>query len=407
MRRAALLSTLVAAACDATAPPPEVVFELPPEAAWATRAEPPPAAVGDLVLVTNNFDDTVSYVDLGLDPPAEIARVPVGLNPIEREGPHHIAFSADGRTAWLGLSNFVPGSGSGPHGAHGAGTADGYAVELDVATARALSIVRVDRNPGDIRLTPDQRFVLLTHFDLLRITEAEPGAPASAFDSRLAVVDREARARAAMVPVCPAAHGIAIAPTSVRAFVACWDDALADVDLAAAVAGEPAVTRVDVLSLPGTIASPECQPYALTQAPSGDTVWVGCFVSGELRAYDTSARVMDPARVVDLGSAALFGAYLDAHTLVVPSQGPDRLHWLDADTADVVHTLDVAPADCHLPHVVMPTPDGARLLLVCEGDRATPGTLLVIDAATRATSHVVTLGLFPDDLALRPARPAR
>jgi len=388
------------AACDATAPAPEVVFELPPDAAWTTRSEPPPPALGELVLVTNNFEDTVSYVDLGRDPPLEIGRVPVGFNPVEREGPHHLSLAPDGDTVWVGISNYVPGSGNGPHGAHGAGTADGYALELAVADGALLGSVRVDRNPGDIRVTPDGRFVLVTHFDLLRITEATPGTPPAELDSRLAIVDRLTKARAQMVPVCPAAHGIAVAPTSDRAYIACWDDRIADVRLD----GDRAVTTVDALPLPGTIAEPACQPYALTISPDGASVWFGCFASGELRAYDTTTRTMDAARVVDLGGAALFGAYLDADTLVVPSQGPDRLTWLDAASADVEHVLELDPDDCDRAHVVKPTGDGSRLVVVCEGDRQTPGTLLVLDAAAREVRHVVPLGLFPDDIALRPAR---
>ncbi|MFO0746921.1 MAG: hypothetical protein U1F43_14810 [Myxococcota bacterium] len=389
------------AACEESVGPPTVVFDTPADASWTQRTPPPPAPVGALVLVTNNFDDDVSYIDLGLDPPAEIGRVPVGLNPVEREGPHHLSFSPDGDTVWVGISNFVPGSGSGPHGAHGAGTADGYALELRVADGVELGSVRVDPNPGDIRVSPDGRWVLLSHFDLLRITSATPTTPPADLYSRLAIIDRVGVERAAMVPTCPAAHGIAIAPDSATAFVACWDDHLAVVDLASS---EHPVDLVTVMPLPGTIANPECQPYALTQSPSGDTVWVGCYANGELRAYDVASHSMDPARVVDLGGAALFGAYLDADTLVVPSQAPDQLTWLDAATADVEQVMPLDPADCFRAHVVTRAPDGKNLLLVCEGDRVGPGTFVIIDAATRTVSHVIPVGRFPDDIALRPAR---
>ncbi len=327
----------------------------------------------------------------------ELLKLPVGLQPIEREGPHHLALSPDGATMWVGLSNFVPGSGSGPHGAHGTGSADGHALLIDVASGDLLANVRVDRNPGDIRLTPDGARVLVTHFDLLRITEARPGTPAADLASRLVIIDVATRTREARVSVCPAAHGMIVSPDSRRVTIACWDDQIAIVDLV-----DPAhpVTLVPVLPLPGTISDPDCQPYALTQSPSGDTIWVGCFESGELRAFDVATQAMDPSRVVDLGSAALFGSYLTSDQLVVPSQGPDQLTWLDAD-GEVVGALTFDRDDCILPHVVHPSSDGRMLYLVCEGDRVSPGTLVVIDAARRIVTSVVALGLFPDDLAIR------
>lgn len=390
-------------ACDATAQAPELVFDHPADEAWNPRSSPIPAAVGDLVLITDNLDDAVSYVDLGLDPPAEIMRLPVGLQPVEREGPHHLALAADGKTMWVGLSNYVPGSGSGPHGAHGTGTADGSALLIDVGSGDLLASVRVDRNPGDIRLTPDGKRVLVTHFDLLKITSATPTSTPDELASRLAIIDVATRTREAVVTTCPATHGMAVSPDSKRVFIACWDDQLAIVDL---VAPTHPVELVPVLALPGTIADPECQPYALTQSPDGATVWVGCFESGELRAFDVASGAMDPTRVARLGTSALFGSYVDAATLVVPSQGPDQLAWIDAATGDTRASLTFDRADCILPHVVGASSDRKRLLVVCEGDRVSPGTLVIVDPDTRTVSDVVPVGRFPDDLAIRPAQPA-
>lgn len=393
-----LVAIVVAlAACDEPPQTTTVLFELPADATWTTRTEPPPEAVGDLVLITNNFEDTVSYVDLGLVPAREIARIPVGFNPVEREGPHHLSLSPDFETVWVGISNFVPNSGSGPHGSHGAGTADGHALQIRVRDGVELASVRVDRNPGDIRLTPDGKLLLVSHFDLLRITDAAPGAPASELDSRLAILDPATAERLALVPVCPAAHGIAIAPDSSAAYIACYDDRLAIVDL---TNSSYAVHTVQVAL--GTVSSPECQPYALTIAPDGSTVWVGCFTSGELKAYDVASDTMVPARTAALGGSALFGAYLDDDTLVVPSQAPDRLNWIDAATGDVTDTFDFALAQCDRPHVARPSSDGARIVVVCEGDRATPGTLVTLRDG--AIEDVVPVGRFPDDIALRPAR---
>lgn len=381
-------------ACDQAAGEPDVVYGVPPDAVWAER-EPLPAVVGPLALVTNNYDDTVSYIDLGLEPPRELVRLPVGLSPVEREGPHHLAVEPGGEVLWVGLSNYVPNSGSGPHGAHGTGVKSGYAQAISLLDGRELARVRVDRSPGDIRLTPDGRRVLLSHFDLLRITGAAPGADPSELDSRLAIIDTATRTRVALVPVCPAAHGISISADSRRAFVACWDDRVAWVDL---TRDDFPSTSADVLPIPGTVAAPECQPYALTAAPRSGRVWVGCFESGELRGLSDTTGEMS-GEVVDLGGAPLFGEELPDGRLVMPAQGRDGLFFLSANGA-IEAVVRFTPEQCLMPHIVNLV--GERLVLVCEGDRVGPGTLVVMDLEGDV-KHVLPLGRYPDDLAIVPA----
>lgn len=397
---------LLATACEASGDP-TVRFELGASESWTTRTPLPPAPIGDLALLTNNLDDTVSLVDLGLSPPAEIARLPVGFNPVEREGPHHLALAPDGKTMWVGISNYVPGSGSGPHGSHGTGTDDGHAIQMRVADGAMLASVRVDRNPGDIRMTPDGRYVVMTHFDLLKITQAEPGADPATLDSRLAIIDAASAERVALLPICPAAHGIAVSPDSTRIYAACYDDRVALVDLAGkadpAALGPEDVTHVDAVPIPGTIANPTCEPYALTITPSGDTVWVSCLASGEARALDTRTGAMDSARVVNLGGGAVFGTVSDdGVTLVLPSQGRDRVTWVTEATGAVTGVLDVDASQCVRPHALKFVADGRTLLLACEGDHVAPGSLLVLDAATHAVTAVVPVGRYPDDLVVLP-----
>ncbi len=384
-RRLSLLSLLLIA-CDAPVSP-TLVFES--DLAFPER-ETIPTPVGDLALITNNYDDTLSYIDLGLTPPAEIARLPVGLNPVEREGPHHVTVSPDG-LAWVGISNFVPNSGSGPHGAHGTGQSPGHALLIRVSDGVELASVRVDRNPGDIRLTPDGRRVLVSHFDLLRITDNTGGD----FDSRLAIIDVKTRTREALVPVCPAAHGVAISPDSKTAYIACWDDRVAKVDL-----GSPdhPVETTPVLPIPGTLAEPECQPYALTLSRDGKTLWVGCLASGELRGFDTTT--MTPIAGYDLGGAALFGTELDDGRFAIPVQVPDALAFFDPSEPLSPPTLvPLDPSACVLPHVVAVRKD--KLLLVCEGDRVAPGSFVILDYEGKV-ERVIPVGLYPDDLAIVP-----
>src|SRR5262245_43560102 len=130
---------LVSFACSET-----VVF--PDDPAWQEPVTCPPTG-NPRVLVTNSGDDTLSWIDLGPGAPDSwpVCTEPVGHRPPEREGPHHGAATASGSAYFVGLSNFVPGSGSGPHGSHGTGNVRGYLLKHDGVTHELVDDTLVDR----------------------------------------------------------------------------------------------------------------------------------------------------------------------------------------------------------------------------------------------------------------------
>lgn len=388
---------------------PEMTFAVPDDQVWkAPPAIPPPAAGEGRVLVTNNLDDTVSIIDLDAalaGSPRVVGRVPVGFVPVEREGPHHVTADAAGEFYYVGISNFVPGSGSGPHGVHGSGSADGHLLKLKVEDNSLVGTVRIDRNPGDVRLTPDGSLLLATHFDILRITEAGAEGITSGpeLDSRLGVVDPATMTRLALVPACPAAHGIGITPDSSTVVMSCLSDEVAIVDLAGVRAGrEDVVTRVPVIASPGTAAQPSCAPYAITM--DGETAWASCFNTGEIVAVDVAGRQLD-GRTFQLQGLAVFGDVREG-LLVIAHQSTDGITVLDTsagpgDGPAFVSTRLFSPDECVLPHYARFSDDGGKILLVCEGNKSSPGALVVLEAtAPHAVLGKVDLGIFPDDMAV-------
>lgn len=401
-------AAVVLAACPADETGIEdrpIVWSLGEQDFWPDPRELPGIGEGRIV-ITNNLDDTVSLLDLELvgdDALSELARVPVGFIPVEREGPHHLATDPSGEFYYVGISNFVPGAGSGPHGAHGTGSADGHVLKLRASDNLPVGAVRVDRNPGDLEITPDGRRLLATHYDMLRIRETiDAGGDERDMDSRLAILDPATMERVAMVPTCPAAHGIVISPDAGTAYLACLPDQLAVVDL---VSDEHPVQRVPVVPVPGPVSSPRCSPYALTISPSGDTVWVSCYADGSVLPYDVASGEMDPARAAGpFPGPTLFGTFTaDGGTLYVPHQGAGGIGVLDPETGEIVDDVFLPPETCFAPHVVLLTDDEARLMVVCEGDRSGPGSFVVLDRATMGVERSVPLGIFPDDIGiLRP-----
>lgn len=406
-----LLAVLALGACGESNPSgPLKVPELEygSGTAWDSPSSLPPVGPAGRVLITNSLEDTVSLLDLdsmGSANWGELARIPVGLNPVELEGPHHTAVSPDGAYYYVGISNYVPGGGSGPHGAHGAGTADGYCLKMDAATNRLVASVRVDRNPGDVILSKDGRTLYQTHFDLLKIADAARRGITDErqMDSRLAIIDAQTMTRKAMVPVCPAPHAVRLSPDERRAYIACWSDEVAIVDLAAP---NYPVTRVKVATGAGNAITPRHQPYALTVSPTTGGVWVSSLASRTVQYIDPQTLAPAPARSVFLTGSPLFGTVTaDGSTLYQPYQSNEALAVIDTATSAVRREIPLGPSGCANVHQVELTPDERHGLVVCEGDHVGPGTLHVVDLTENKVVKTVQVGLYPDSVAILRRQP--
>ncbi len=377
--------------------PDDVVFER--EAHWPRRTAYPGVGQGRIV-VTSSGDDTLTLFDLAeLDGPAltPLARVPVGLVPVELEGPHHAAISPEGQSEffYVGISNFVPGGGSGPHGAHGTGTVPGHALKLRASDNAQVASVRVERNPGDLVLSLDGKTLFLSHYDLLKINEAlRQGSPASEMDSRLAVIDTETMTRKALLPLCPAAHGLKLGKDGTRLYASCHSDELAIVRL-----DDPAlpVARVKVAANAGDAVSPLHEPYALALTPDGLGVYVSALKSKQLLYLDVALGQMDPSRAIALAGSPYFGDFSsDGTRFYLPLQGPDILAVVDPATSTVLTEEPLRPHGCTNVHQVFNVQPDRALLVVCEGNHLEPGVLLVLNLPGLTLRKKAAVGVFPD-----------
>src|SRR4051812_9628735 len=115
--------------------------------------DPVPPSMHGKIVTTDNGDDTLSIVDPAA--PAPPQKIPVGFNPIDIEGPHHLSVDPTGRFLYVNLS--LPSSvvGVGPHGSHGSSVKPGWVLKIDTATGQELGRVDVDANPGDNTLSSD------------------------------------------------------------------------------------------------------------------------------------------------------------------------------------------------------------------------------------------------------------
>ena len=377
---------------------PDVVFDV--DDPWGEESDWP-GLEGGRIMVTNSGDDSLTFLDPATLEPVYTAAT--GRIPAEREGPHHGAALPDGSRYYVGISNYVPGSGSGPHGSHGTGAVRGYLLGYDTSDNSFVGDVLVDRSPGDVRITPDSAYVLQSHFDLLSIIQAEQdGEDPRLLESPLAVIDSATLEKVAMIPLCPAGHGVGLAPDSSTAYVACWgSDELAVVSLAAPIDDEAEVTRIPVGPGGGDPTDPLYGPYAATVTPDGSEVWVSNLEGKSLSVYDVESGTFDAERFVSLGGGALFASFsADGSRLYVPVQAPDSLVTVDPATGTVIHNLSLSDSMCRSPHGTLLVADD-MLGLVCEGDHIGPGTVVRINLANPdapVPEDSFAVGVFPDDL---------
>jgi DNA-binding beta-propeller fold protein YncE len=383
---------------------PKVIFD--EDDPWQSDSDWPGIGAGK-VMVTNSGDDTLSFLDpVTLEP---LYRASTGRVPAEREGPHHGAATPDGHFYFVGISNVVPGGGSGPHGSHGTGTVDGYLLRYECETNSLAGEVRVDRSPGDVRTTADGRFVLQTHFDLQGISQAvNNGEDPRELRTRLAVIEADTMDRVAMIPLCPAAHGMSLAPDGSTAYVTCWgSDELAIVPLGDSPSEDAEVVRLRVQEgAIGDPVSPSQGPYAATVSPDGTEVWVSNLEGKSLSVYDVATGAFDAERFGGLDGSPLFPTFSPAgDRLYVPVQNQDALVVVDTATGDVVSSLFFNPGECQAPHGTLLIGDGEKLGVVCEGDHVTPGTVVRVDltpAEGPVIEEVFEVGVYPDDLVYIP-----
>jgi DNA-binding beta-propeller fold protein YncE len=365
-----------------------------------------PAYVRDArFAVTQNLSDKLDYISA--TQPMELGTTPVGDIPVELEGPHHIAASPDGKYIYFNLSNYVPGTGSGPHGSHGLGTALGSVVKLDAATQEKVAEVLVDRSPGDIILTKDGSTAYVSHYDLLRLQQqlAQGAAETSAY-SDVAVVDTATMVRLAMIPVCVTAHGEGLSADEKTLYVSCaQSDQLAVLDVSDR--SKPKVTQTlpvgpTPVTIPGST-NPSYGPYALAVSPADGSVWLSDNNSADVRVYDPKTQAMDPARTVTLTGVVMFGDFSkDGSFFYVPAQGSNTLTRIDTTTLATT-VLPLPMESCLNPHAIRQTPDFSLGVVVCEGDHVKiPGSTVYVAMDSFSLLGFVTLDMFPDGAAWLP-----
>lgn len=377
------------------------VVDLPaPGAAFPVASPGFTWPTGPFALLSNNGDDTVSVVDLKAR--AVVGSLRAGLNPVDLDGPHHLAFDKTSGQIFVALSYPAPALAPGPHAQHGSSQTPGKVVRLNAADGQISGQMRADTNPGDIALSQDGSRLVVTHFDLKKaLTNASQGietqrASLLVYDP----ADFRADASPRSYNVCVTPHGVALSrPDGRYAYVACYgEDALAVVDLA-----DPdpvaAVQRIPVGPAPGSGSSLRYGPYAAVLSPDGGRVLIGDTEGRDLRVFDVASNAMTKLNYAATGAVYFSAVDAAGKAAYVPVQSPDYIARVNlAGESDAFETLrrSMSKDECQRPHEAVLWDNDQELLLVCEGDHVTPGKLLFLDPQTLETRVSLDVGVYPD-----------
>ncbi|WP_437678910.1 YncE family protein [Sorangium sp. So ce131] len=356
---------------------------------------------GGMGVVTDSLSDTISLI--ALETGERFGVRPVGREPVTIDGPRRVAVDAAGGALYIALSYPSVAGATGPHAVHGGSAVAGYVQKLALDDLRILGQVRVKANPGDVVISEDGRRVVVSHFDLKRALD-NPG-DLEAARSSLAVLDPDAvlpsgSAEPRLIPVCKAAHGIALSrPDGARAYVACYgEDALAIVDLTDPDAEVKLVPVGPPLSS-GDHAS-SYGPYAAVMSPDGKTIAVSNTDSRDVRFFDVASETFDESKtILTIGAPYFAGWTPDGSAVYVPTQVPDAIARISV-TADNREAVSRNISEqCFRPHLAE-LDEEHGLFIVCEGDQTVrPGKVLRLDPETLETRSEAEVGLFPDAFA--------
>ena len=354
---------------------------------------------GDLGVVSNQGSDSVSLLDLTTS--KVLGSAPVGRDPVDNDGPHHLVGDRARGFVYVGLGYPASSIDPGPHAEHGGAPRPGFVQKLSLTDLRKVGEVRVNPNLGDMALSDDGRRLVVSHFDL-RLAEL-PAANVVDKGANLAVIDPDTiqpsgAGGARFVRVCVAPNGIALSPESGRtAYVACYgEDSLAIVDLDDASAP---IERIPVGATPGPVGKPLYGPYSVARSPFAKLLAVTNIESKEVGIFDRATKAFR-SNTIHAGGAPWSAVWSDDEsTLFVPTQSPDALVVIEVSSGTITRRR-AFDASCQKPHHVAFSSDRATLYVTCEGDHTTQGAIVALDPTTLDTKASFPVGVFPDRMAV-------
>jgi DNA-binding beta-propeller fold protein YncE len=353
-----------------------------------TVAAVTPAAAQDkdyFVVVASEAVDRVTLVRFGAAGAKIEREIPVGIMPTEPDGPHGVAVSPDGRSLFVSTAHGQP---------------FGYLWKYDITTGRALGRVTLGNFPATLQVTPDGWFAYVVNFNL----------HGDMVPSSVSVVAVDSMLEVARIPTCTMPHGSRINPQGTKQYSACMmDDMLVEIDTRTfgvsrhfvvakgsehGVTGAPAIAQhaqhgaMGASAPPAAHPAPSCSPTWAQPSADGGHVFVACNKSNEILDIDALSWTL--TRKIPSGDGVYNLAVSHDGKLLLGTNKRGK----SVSIFDVASGQELArvATQRRVVHGVVVSPDDRYAFISVEGVGSEPGTLEVIDLATRERVAAVDLG---------------
>ncbi len=388
--------------------------------AAVAKAAAAPAANEYVVYVASEATDQIAVVRFGarLGPDGTpLARVeesrPVGMNPMDPDGPHGLGFAPDGRSYFVSTAHGAP---------------YGSLWRFDAATGRTLGRVELGLFPATLQVSPDGATAYVVNFNLhgemvpssvsvvALATTATAGSAPGTTDEELVEIAR--------IPTCAMPHGSRLTADGTRHYSACMmDDLLVEIDTRTlGVSRHFLLTKGKEQGMPGApmvrrgahaghdmgghgMDAPKpgetvCSPTWAQPSADGRSVFVACNKTSEIVEIDVASWSLK--RRIPTGEGVYnLAATRDGKLLVGTNKRGQSVSILDAVTGK---ELARVPTRRKVVHGVAISPDDRYAFVSVEGIGSEPGTLEVIDLQTRQRVASADVGQMAGGVDVRPVR---
>ncbi len=357
-----------------------------PGAALAQAADP-----GYRVGVVSESGDIVTWLRPGAGTLAVDRVVPVGIMPVDIDGPHNLAVAPDGRSYYVTIAH---------------GTPFGMLWKLDAAADTLLGRAPLEMFPTTIGLTPDGELALVANSDFHGDHPRE---------NVISVVHTSTMTTITHLPACDMPHGVKSNAAGTSVYISCMhSDELLEIEVATlrivrrartgaghAMAMGAAGHEQHGPPTPGSAptageAGEECAPTFVSVSPDDRVLYVACNKSGTLQVWDAASLT----RLAELKVGA--GAYnvepsADGRWVIVTNKKDQSFSLVDAHTRAEVARIATTKK---IVHGVAYSPDGRYAFISQESIGADPGAVDMLDLTTRRIVATIPVPAQPTGIAI-------
>ncbi len=324
--------------------------------------------------------------------------VPVGIMPSDIDGPHNVTVAPDGKSYYISIAH---------------GTPYGSLWRLSLPGDTLIGRAPLELFPTTISVTPDGGIAFVANSDFYgdrpRINP-------------VSIIETSTMSKIADVPACDMPHGVKVNHGGTHVYITCMhSDEILEMDpgtfsvtrrgragsghemagMAGMSHGAPA--RASAPSAPAPAAPPAaaaaeavCAPTFVSVSPDDRRLYVACNTGNTVQVWDAAS--MTRIREVPVGHGAYnVEASADGKYVIVTNKKDRSVSILDADK---LTELARVPTAKPVVHGVAYSPDGRYAYISSESVGSDPGSVDMIDLATRKVVASVPVPLQPTGITI-------